>query len=250
MQTLSSEEFQTLLSNNADELNAFLARNGFTAKIDPLPAGQFGTAAIVRYSAEWCVAGSTLDHFKLENGTVTPGVSMTKKSFSAYSSSVHPHPIGAISAKNGTVWHLTKIDKALAGLDLFDYVKEIRLSLCSKPAGVMRFPKVDFDQIIKPEVMIGLQTFDQKDMPWEVSQCVQQTRIKMNHLGGIAESAAMTGFRCMAALPKPTLDVIVDGPALLWINKKGCQLPQFVAVFGYDSFNDPGELEFGKPLVG
>ena len=76
---LNEDEFRTMLSEKAEEINAWLKRNGFDIKPDPLEPGQFGTAAIIRLSAEW-VAQGTADELKMENGATHPAVFMTDES--------------------------------------------------------------------------------------------------------------------------------------------------------------------------
>lgn len=241
---LGSGEFQTKFAETAEVLNRWFQANGFSIRLGEFPPGAFGTGAIVILAGEWEVAGSTIPSLQLDNDTSTPGVLLTE-GWEVYRSNLHPYPIGAIRTKNGVVWNFTKATEPLSGLELYDFVKKISQSTTSyRTAGRLKFPKIDFDQTLKPSPVIDLQTVDQQGNPWKVADCVQQTTIQANHMGGVAKSAAGAVFRMTSFVMEQPVDLTIDGPCYLWITHPQAVLPVFTALLAYDAFADPGELNF------
>lgn len=234
---LDPDEFKCKIAEKANYISDWFGCHQCQIKLNDNPPGTFCAGAIVRLFAEWDVAGTTLDEFRLANGVTTPGVEMTSESFTAYESSKHDHPIAGIYANNGSTWYLTKATNVLTGLDLFDRVIDLNDSRTPQRTGTLRFPKVDFEQMLAPELK-GIWILDREGNRWALDQCVQQTLVKMNHLGvGIAGRARIP-LRYISS-PESGVDVLVDSPAILWITKPECKLPIFSALLGYDSFKDP-----------
>lgn len=246
-----TNQFQTKFAETAEVLNHWFETNGFSIKLDEFPPGAVGTGAIVLLASEWEVAGSTIPNFSLDNETSTPGVTLSQ-GWEAYYSDAHPNPIGAIRTKSGVIWHITKATKPLSGLDLYDHVKQIERGVASyKTAGVLKFPKIDFEQHLQPSPVIGLQTVDLEGNQWQVAQCAQQTMIQANHKGGVAKSAAGMMIRATSFIPMELpLNINIDGPCYLWITHPDAELPIFTAQLAYDAFADPGELDFEAQIKG
>lgn len=47
------EELESIASLEADEINAFLKQKGFDIKLDPIPEGGFGSAAVMCVAVKW-----------------------------------------------------------------------------------------------------------------------------------------------------------------------------------------------------
>jgi len=101
--------------------------------------------------------------------------------------------------------------------------------------GVM-FPMVELD--MQPDIrwIHGMENGS-----WSIEQALQQTRFRMNEKGAKVESAAAMRSICEDASAKPT-PVLIDGPFLLWIERKGLDVPLFCAVLCEDAWKEPKEL--------
>ena len=86
----------------------------------------------------------------------------------------------------------------------------------------------------------GLNTTDQKNLPWNISQAMQQTKFKMNCQGARVKSAVAIAVR-MCASVMPNIYTI-DKPFLLWIEREGLDIPIMYAYLDKDTWKNPWSL--------
>lgn len=187
---------------------------------------------------------------RLEDGERYPVVELGSDGFKGFSSPNHPYLIARINGEDGSEWYVTKAEKPLEGLELYQHSKLLSATLTPRWAETLTFPKVDFEKKVDQELCVGLTTTDDQGASWSIAQCKQQTRIQLNEKGGMAESAAEMAVVFASASSRMPVSITIDGPFVIWIIQRGMKLPLVVAQFSYDSFKDPGDIKFGKPIVG
>lgn len=244
---LKPTEFMTLASIQAEDINAWFKRNGFTIELRPAAPSGFASGAIVRLGSEWFQVG-TRSQLQGKNGKQYDAVLHTQ-GVQIADTDGHPHPVVRIAAKSGDTWCLTLAESDLRMFDLLERVAAISQSAQPDRSGNkprVLWPMINYDQSMEHGWLTGLWTLNQSGDKFFVDQCLQQTRIKLNDKGGLAESAAGMTMRAVS-VPRYR-EVVIDSPCWFWIERPGCALPIFAAQFGYDCWNDPGEIQFDNPI--
>lgn len=244
---LKDGEFKSMASRQADELNAWMARNGFELRLDPFDADQFGTAAILRILGKWVVPGE--EEQLIVGRDVYPAVRM-KRGFEVLVANGHPNLILSIPTEDGDVFRLTIADQPETPADLFDLVKKLKGN--ASPGAhdhyaAALFPMVNYDESMEHEWLRELATVDAEGSDWFIAKAIQQTKLQMNHLGAKAESAAMMVVERMMLMPGDTLTI--DKPFALWVERPGCELPLFCAYLAEDVWSNPGTIDLDTRLV-
>lgn len=235
------EELKFICSQSAAEINNFLVENGFprlaNMELGPL---SLGLASVLRIVVKWKLKGSRT---KLERGGYD-AVYLGKEKAEICSSPENPHPVAALETQSGDRVYLTVLDNPPTGFELVRKAKSISDSLSKRLnyEGVI-FPMIDLDHQVDASWVIGMHTTDEGQRPLAIQEASQQTRLKMNHIGALAESAVtmgvLAGKKC-----DPTPPLIIDRPFLFWIMRKGLSQPLFAAVLDKDVWKDPGEIDF------
>lgn len=87
-------------------------------------------------------------------------------------------------------------------------------------------------------VFLGMDKAGEKT-PFLIGQALNQNKLKMNHLGARAESAAAFSVkRCMSRASR----LVIDQPFMVWFTRDGLDLPYFAAFVTPDDWKNPGDL--------
>lgn len=240
---LSPEELKFLASKNVDEINAWLAENGFDIKLDPFEDPKdFGVASIQDITVQWIEAGSKVEIPDAHNRSLHKGVSL-KTNVQFYQNSSHDHPIASITTQNGDVVKMT-----VAGGDYVDPLRMlVDVKVLDRILDRARFDRVEFpcvDLEDKPDVkfLIGMNFIDNDGDEMRIAQAVQQTFFKMNENGARVKSGFAMGVVRTSSIRMPEPPMVINEPFLLWITRPGTDTPYFAAYIDRDSFKDPGSL--------
>ena len=244
-------EMKTKASWSADDINQFLAENGFDLSIDELRPDQFAVASLIKILVAWLIEGKAaiIQH----DGQEYPAVDLTKRECQVgvygarYDEKVRL--VASIPTKSGDRVYMTKLPQAPD--DEFELVRMAQSLSCSIEEGRARpmsgqykgviFPMVDLDVTHPLEWLVGLVMKPKVGDSAVIEQALQQTRLKMNRKGALAESAAAIVVRCLSAnLSQP---LVMDEPFLMWIERDGLSQPLFVAHVTPEDWKDPGEIE-------
>ena len=243
-------EMKTKASRAAAEINAFLKENGFTLEIEQLAPDQFAVASLIKVLVEWLVEGkkTTVEH----GGQQFPAVNLTDKAAQVEILAAPKYggikEIVKLPTKSGDTVYLTALNESwMTDIDLADlargYTRNIQSGM-ARPFGRYEgviFPMVDLDLTYDLDWLVGLTALPANgDDPAMIEKAIQQSRLKMNHKGALAESAAVVTMRCLSLPPPP---LVINEPFLCWFERPGLSQPLFVAHVTPEDWKDPGEIE-------
>jgi len=233
---LSDDEFKGITSRVADEINEFLAKEGFDIRLDQIGADEFGVASVLKVLVEWKEAGQeTYLTIEGNNEKRYPAVRLSEKDWvTFYRNDIHSHPIARVETKSGdVVWMTIHPARTDTPFDVIEFSKKDKHQISEYNELV--FPMVDYDQEVDISWIQGLSL-----MGWRVVQALQQTKFRMNEIGAKVESAAaMKLFRCITQHRRVFK---IDGPMLLWIERPGLDMPLMSGIFTSDDWKKPEEL--------
>jgi hypothetical protein len=238
---LSEAELCSIASDKAEELNAFLASQGFPGvQLRPFTGPyDFGMASVLKVGVTWRIAG-TADTLQTRHGEFP--AARLKHGVNYYRADRHAHPIASIPCANGDTVYITKMDDDIEGLDLVERGLTLLRSLTradSEFDGLI-YPMVNYDRMVDIDWLIGLWTTDQHGRRAVISQALQQTRFMMNHLGARTESAVALGVTRGMSMSKPVM--VVDDNFLVIHVRPDMNLPIIAIRCCSDCWKDPGQI--------
>jgi hypothetical protein len=236
VENISTTDFQTLAmqtiaSYSAEEINDFLAQNGFDIKLSKLSGNEFGVASIMKILMTWMESSSRSIHGG--DGTNYQGVKI-KENIALFDSPFSLGYIGRITSKEGFDIYLTRItEKPENEEKLFTIAQQLmnsKNSMVAASLSSISFPEVNMD--CKPDIswLIGMHAGQNI-----ISQALMQTKFTLDKTGAKAEAAAAIGVR--KCIVMSDTDLVMDQPFMAWIEKPGITVPVFVAWCDYDSWN-------------
>lgn len=248
------EELRSWISDNADELNAILKKEGFDIQLDEFDPknNEFGVVSILDVLVEWVKEAKEI---KIEHkGKIYPAVSMKAEAetenglltiFEAYETSENSNPIACIHTKSGDKVFMTISSDEITDKNMVEKIEQIRNSdLHYARYNFLEFPMIDYDEKVDISWLIGMLTTDDKGYDWFISQAKQQTKFKMNHKGAHVKSAvAIAIMKCMSANPRLLKTLRIDKPFLLWIERDGLSIPIKYAYYDIENWKDPKSLD-------
>ncbi len=200
-----------IFAGNADEINSFLAIEGFSIKLKPLRENEYGMASVLKLASQWEVAGTetTLEAF---DGNTYAAANLHSVTMGMRVEG-HEPPVVIIPTQNEVRYLVTELDHlaAVDGPDLFTAAQALFAGF-EKGQYVgcegLTFPKVSLD--VQPDIgyLIGLKTVTRSGQVCRVTQAVQQIKLEMDHLGArVEEASAMAmGLECVRR-PKPPIEL-------------------------------------------
>lgn len=236
-------EIESLASWKADELNALLLRRGFGIQLQPFNDKTFGVVSILDLPVKWIEKGDVTTIKGVDSDTY-PAVHLGFKAVSFVNASGHTYPIARISTMNGLVVAMTMVDQAPQDeFDLSATVERIRQNLTlNREFGGLVFPMVTLDQTVDISWLVGLCTVGEDARRAEITQALQQTKLKMNEVGARAESAAAIAVtREMAMVVNP--DLVIDRPFIVWFEREGLSKSLFAAYVTEADWRSQGSIE-------
>lgn len=236
---------QRKASADAKVINDWLSEKGWPDVKVPPPGGPDGfcVASVLDVLVEWIKLGNKTT-IRVENASF-PAVSIGKDGVSAVRVPGHDSPIVQLATKSGDTVFMT-IHSQPASDDPFAIQSAVD-TLRGKLANAVPvkqllgtiFPMISHSDAEDLSWIINMRTFPAPDSHY-IAYAVQRTRFRMNEQGARAQSAAAMALKRSGPVGEW---VIIDKPFLLWIERKGIELPLFAGWFGTDSWKDPGGLE-------
>lgn len=245
-------EIELEVSPEAEKINSFLEKKGFSIRLQPFPPNTVGFASILDLIVEWLYPGEKVK-IDAKKGGKYEGVRIKKEGGNIFffESTVHgyKHIIAGLQTKSGDTVFITIPKGPLEGLDLIEMVS----TLCEDNIGGgrhlhplaydgIRFPMVDLDITNDIGWLKGMSTTTKVgDMPADMTQAVQQIKIKMNEKGARFQSATAFSMvlMCVANIPH---DLIIDEPFLVWVTRPGLEKPLMAAFVTEENWKNPGNL--------
>jgi len=245
-------EIELEVSSEAEKINSFLERKGFSIRLQPFPPNTLGFASILDLIVQWLYPGKKVK-IDAKNGGTYDGVRIEKKGGNIFffESTVHgyKHIIAGLRTKSNDTVFITVPKEPLEGLDLI----EMANALCEDNIGGrrrlyplaydgIRFPMVDLDITNDIGWLEDMSTTTKElDIPVDIIQAVQQIKIKMNEKGARFQSATAMAvmLRCVASIPH---DLIIDEPFLVWVVRPGLEKPLMIAFVTEEDWKNPGNL--------
>jgi len=236
-------EIRSIASANIEEVNKFLADNGFSIRLSPLPSGSFGAASILDLLIEWIEKGEKTK-VRTDDRKKFPGVRIKGENVSFYTIPGHKEPIACLKTKSGDRVFMTMLNQSPEGFDLVKKAEKLSdFDKCWEDVdeydGIV-FPMVDLNQTVDISWLEGLGTIDEKNVFWYIAQALQQTKVRMNEIGVRVQSAVAVGLMKGVMPHRP--DLIINRPFLMWIERPGLEKPLFVGYITEEDWKNPGSL--------
>lgn len=244
-------EIELEISDNAEKINIFLEKKGFSIRLQPFPPLTLGFASILDLIVEWLYPGEKIK-IDAKNGKRYDGVRIKKEGVSFFESKVqgYRHVVARIRTKSGDVVFITVPKSPLEELDLIEMAESISNNMDILPDmydGV-RFPMVNLDIINDIEWLKGMSTINARNIPAEITQAVQQIKIKINEKGARFQSATAIAVTLKCVMI-PKLDLIIREPFLVWVERHetsdarlDLKKPLMAAFVTEESWKNPGSL--------
>jgi hypothetical protein len=241
------KEIELEVSDSAEKINTFLEKKGFSIRLQPFPPNTLGFASILDLIVEWLYPGEKVK-IDAKNGGKYDGVRIKKDGVSFYESTVngYKHIIACINTKSRDMVFITVPKEPLEGLnglDIIEMADTISKNMDILPYAYdgVRFPMVDLNIINNIEWLSGMSTLNMNNVPAEITQAIQQIKIKMNEKGARFQSATAVAVT-LKAIMVPKQDLIIREPFLVWVEKHNLEKPLMAAFITEESWKNPGSL--------
>lgn len=240
----NKEEFDSIASEVADEINKWLSDNGFTLKCPEIQRGEFATASFVKMFVKWLEEGDKT--FIRVNDVQYPAVSFKEEIGKTIHHMGADWGVACLSTKedNTKVYCAMRTDadadfNALSEEQLLDVATALESTYASSSKSYegVRAPMIDLDIEVNQSWIRGIQNED-----WFVAECLQQFILKLNEKGATAKSAAVM-LLTRSAMISHTPVLTFDKPFLLWFSRDGLTYPAFLAVCDKDCWKEPANLD-------
>ena len=235
----TADELVSIAADTAAEINEFMARNGFPEIVlDPWAAmpPSVGVGSVLKVPVKWLQPGvkTAVLSGKFPAFELKPGVAVRR--------AVDGTIVVEMATQSEDTVCVAIQEEALAGFDLYD--RAVRLDGMEKSRtdfDRVIVPMVNFDEFADTSWIIGLNTEDATDTPWDVVQAKEKSRFMMNEIGARLETG-FAGQVMMRSMPAPPKPYIVDRPFLLWLTRPGIPVPIAACRFEYDVWSEPAEV--------
>ena len=238
------EEIELQVSDDAEKINTFLEKKGFSIRLQPFPPNTLGFASILDLIVEWLYPGEKIK-IDAKNGGKYDGVRIKKEGVSFYESTVngYKHIIACVRTKSGDMVFITVPKEPLEGLGLVEMADTISRNMDIMPYTYdgLRFPMVDLDITNDMGWLKGMSTKNVIGMPADITQAIQQIKIKMNEKGARFQSATAVAMT-MRSIMVPKQDLIIREPFLVWVSRHNLEKPLMAAFVTEESWKNPGSL--------
>jgi hypothetical protein len=149
-----------------------------------------------------------------------------------------------MQTKSDDIVFITIPKDPLEGLDLVEMADDIFRNMDVMPGMYdgIRFPMVDLDITNDIGWLKGMSTTNARCTPAEITEAVQQIKIKMNEKGARFQSATAMAVT-LKCIMTPKQDLIIREPFLLWVGRHKLEKPLMAAFVTEESWKNPGGLE-------
>ena len=237
-------EIEIEVSSEADKINSFLEKKGFSIRLQPFPPYTLGFASILDLIVEWLQLGEKVK-IDAKKGGIYDGVRIKKDGVYFYESILNDyrHTIACLKTKSGDLVFITVLKEPLEGLDLITMAETLSNNKDILPGAyeAVRFPMVDLDITNDIGWLKGMSTTNVINIPAEITQAIQQIKIKMNEKGARFQSATAIAVTLKCVMI-PKQDLIIREPFLVWVERHNLEKPLMAAFITEESWKNPGSL--------
>jgi len=238
----SIPEIKSAFSHSHEAINHFLAAQGFPSmQLRPFDRPEdFGVASILKLALQWASRAERTQVYDRTNN-VYPAVRMKSGNVAFLQCPGHPYPIALLKTTTEDQVFLTMMPRPVEEPDLCGIAEVIlRNSHPSREnfSGLI-FPMIDLD--VKPDItwLLGTETTGADNRPAVISQALQQTRLQIDEVGAVVQSAVALAVSKMAISLPATEPHIINQPFLAVVNRPSLTLPIFVGYLDYDCWQQP-----------
>lgn len=240
-------EIESIASLGSEDIDRFLRERGLSANSNHLLRDEIGIAGIMDCTVGWTRKGSNVIIETLSKKKHA-GVRIRENGVLFYRAESHNHPIVSLGTKTEDRVFMTMLDdaevKCAPGeFRLHGKIKSIMRDAdrCSDFGG-LKFPKVDLDQQANVNWLFGINTVSSKGDPAVIKYAYQRNRFRMNEFGARFQSEFRGSIMLTAVMKEQKPDHVIDRPFLCWIERKGFNVPLYVAYVAESDWKDPGNI--------
>jgi len=254
----SIPEIESIVGDTATEINDFLKEHGFDIELDEFSGPEsFGVASVLNVLVKWLVKGEETQLCVQRTGQVYPGAKLPNEDgmlqFRAanvdfdWDTNTRTIERGIITIKTQSddLAHVIPMAEVPEGRSLVELAGElIHATDLKDMTGALRegliIPMVNLDVEHDVGWLEQMETTSESGKRAWIEQAKQQSKLRLNHEGARAESAAAMeiGLECMPAPP-----FTVDEPFLFAITRPGLAEPLAVFHVTEEDWQDPGGLD-------
>jgi hypothetical protein len=221
-------EMKSIIHPDAKVVKEFIASNGKTGKtVLDVDRTECNIGALFELFLKWKEKGSSYP----VKGDKYAGVRITGVQ-------VVDNKVLCIPTKSGDTVYLME-HAPIASSDLMrkaeEYAKKFPSRLHSNVIGF--FPKVNLhtNEEYKWVHNTWLGTGPSMGEAWRVVRCNADNILKMDEVGAYVKSSVHMTMMTKSAAPKPK-EFKIEGPFIMWVMRKSCQVPIFAAYVDVDSW--------------
>ncbi len=244
-------EIKAAASRSAQDINRFLADNGFPEiKLDGQGSGGVYAAAVLDLIVNWLAKGR-VGQIKGKDGKFYAAIVMSSKDNGVGFFRINlldcVCAVVEIPTKEGDKVSMV-IPPRIIDPEIDEVGRMFAGSFKGLPKGgdlqgcdELAFPMISLDGKDDIGWLRGMSTLDEKRSPAVIAQAFQRTRLRVDQFGARAQSAAGLGLFGSAVSVVPSR-LTIDSPFFFLVHRDGIKQPLFVGYLDYDCWSDPGSL--------
>lgn len=253
LKCFTSDELRAWTDTVAENLNSILAKEGFNIRLDEFGEGEFGVVSVLDILVEWVKEGAQGTLRSLDGKSypaacfgepvrhLDGGKSVLVYEAFALDGASSDVALVRMHTKSGDTVSLIRADAEEEGFALIQKIDSLRgRSLREIYPDTLTFPMLRYDAQKTLDWLVGMGTSARDSRTYVISQALQQTKFKMNHLGARLKDAVALSMRCTSF--RKRIHLIFDQPFYLWIERPGLPVPILYAYFDQEDWADPGDL--------
>lgn len=231
---------ESTVSRSEQEIMSWLAKRGFEIQLNPCGPNGFIAASVLDVLLKWLENSATADTLVGANQRRYEAVKMNIRTVRFFTASTQLL-VQIQTDDPSTKVYMTMLDTP--PVDEFGIVNLARQFSATKAPSQeqylgVTFPMIHLEEKRNLDWLIGLYTHTQNGTLMSVEEAIQMNRLRMNHEGVRAQSAAVVTMRSF----NPQVPLLIDRPFLFWIQRDGVAEPLYTAWLDYDAWKNPGGL--------
>ena len=229
-----------------EPVNKFLSDRGFDIKLDPIGENDLAIASILELIIKWLTKGDKTTVYNYDNRTRYQAVHLEDgvKIIRVYGDylNIRGIPVAMIQTRNGDTIYMTMPNGALKdSFEVFNLAKDLISSRTEDDGYFLNevvFPMIDLD--VKPDISWIIGMCDKLKDKWEITQALQQTKVKIDEEGVVVKEAVAIGVTLASMNLHEPEPLVIDKPFLFVIKREGLKEPLFSAYLDVDSWIKQG----------
>jgi len=245
-QVLDLPEIISMAFNNNEEVNRVIQKHGFDRLLPEITdTNRFAILGILKLIVKWLYEGKESEITYLDKKYPAVHFCGSSDAVTIYRSKQQVNEIIRIATKNGDFVYITIPDKAPQTWQCVwkqcNRVMEYR-EITNQFDGV-KFPMIELDQ--KSDISWMHQLYSNGFPGMNIVSAFQQTKLKMNEIGAIVESAVAMEVCFTASVHAHVKSpLIINQPFLIWFERKGIDFPLVAGFIDDEDWKNPGKLDF------